>query len=67
MSNSYIAVALKGSLVYVGGQTSENIELTIISLVMYFFSLFGETTFIRHLCSTGPYKGKVYNRMNRSR
>lgn len=66
MNNSYIVVALKGTLVYVGGQTSENTEVTIISLVINFFSLFDET-FIRHLCSTGSYKGKVYNLMNRSK
>lgn len=67
MNNSYIVVALKGTLVYVGGQTSENTEVTIISLVIHFFSLFDETTFIRHLCSTGSHKGKVYNLMNRSK
>lgn len=67
MNNSYIVVPLKESLVYVGGQTSENTEVTIISLVMYFFSLFDETTFIKHLCSTGSCKGEVYNLMNRSK
>lgn len=37
MNNSYTVVALKGSLVSEGGQTPENAEVTVISLVIYSF------------------------------
>lgn len=64
MNNSYTVVGLKGSLIHVGGQTSEN---TRVTLLLFILSLFDKTTFIRHLHSIRFHKGKAYDLMNRSK